>query len=195
MDRAVLEDDLGVEAYQGDQKPDRIVGLALSNSAYDYSSGPQREVDIYHQRVRELKLKRSVSLSPFKDGDFDALILPFVVFEAKRAHGTYWPELENQTGLPIAKFLRLQLNLQLETGRKPSECNALVWMFGAIGSEWHVYGCYAVWYKDKKEWRFVSLYLVSTLCRGSMDTYYFDPRKLSSSLLWISAWRRRPCGC
>lgn len=166
MDRAILEDDLGIQVYQPEQKPDRIIGLAPCNSAYAYSSGSRREGDIYHQHIRELKLKRDINLSPFSNGDFSALILPFVIFEAKRAHGTFWPELEKQAALPIAKLLRLQLNLQLATGRKQSACSTLVWMFGSIGSEWHVYGCYAVWYKDEKEWRFVSLYpLYNTLWR------------------------------
>jgi hypothetical protein len=157
MSRPVLEDDLGVDAFQPVQKPDRIIGLAIRNSPYDYTYISRRADDIYHQRIHDLKRDRNLNLSPFSNGDFGTLILPFAVFEAKNAHGTYWPALETQTALPVAKFLRLQINLQEATGLSPSECSTLVWMFGSIGSEWHVYGCYAVWYNREKEWRFVSL--------------------------------------
>ena len=193
MDRAVLEDDLGVQAHQGDQRPDRIIGLATCNSAYAYPSGPQRGTDIHHQRVRELKLERGVHLSPFSNGDIN-LILPFVIFEAKRAYGTCWPELETQTGLPVAKLLRLQVNLQRAAGSTSSACNALLWMFGAIGSEWHVYGCYAVWYRDTKEWRFVSLqpFIIHV---EAVRMLIFGLRKSCSWPLWIFVWKRRQYGC
>lgn len=194
MDTLILEDDLGVQAYQGEKKPDRVIGLALSNRAYAYPGRQQRDIDIYHQDVRELKLKKGINLSPFKNGDFSTLILPFVIFEAKSAHGTYWPELETQTGLPVAKLLRLQLNLQLATGRTPSGCNTLVWMFGAIGSEWHVYGCYAVWYREEKEWRFVSFYSLYNSCRVSLDAY-FNLRKSCSWPAWTFVLEKRLYGC
>lgn len=171
MDRIVLEDNLGVDARQQEQKPDRIIGLATRNNTYAYTNGSQRVDDIYHQRVRDLKIKRGVNLSPFSNGDFGDLILPLAVFEAKNAYGTYWPALERQTALPVAKFLRLQINLQQATGLSSSECNTLVWMFGSIGSEWHVYGCYAVWYNREKEWRFVSLY---SLYYSYKDRVYAD---------------------
>jgi hypothetical protein len=155
--RFVLSDDLGVDVPQpGAQRPDKIIGLVPRNNIYTHTVGSQRVDDIYYQRVRDLKLVKGLNLSPFRHGDIASLILPFAVFEAKSAQDTFWPALERQTALPVAKFLRLQINLQEATGLSASECNTLVWMFGSIGSVWQVYGCYAVWYNRAKEWRFVS---------------------------------------
>lgn len=170
-DKAILEDDFDVRAYQGEKKPDRVIGLAPCNRAYIYPGGQQRDIDIHHQDIRELKLKKGINLSPFKNGDFSTLILPFVILEAKNAYGTYWPELETQTGLPVAKLLKLQLNLQLATGARPSGCKAVVWMFGAIGPEWHVYGCYANQYKGEDKFHFVSFYSCYNPSKVGMDAY------------------------
>jgi hypothetical protein len=156
MDRLILDDNLGVQAFQSEQRPDRIIGLVPRNSPYAYANGSQPEGEIYHQHIRDLKVKIGLNLSPFSNGDFSILILPFVVLEAKKAWAIHWPELEIQSALPAAKFLRLQINLQLAAGRSPSACSTLVWMFGYIGPEWHIYGCYSVWYTREKEWRFVS---------------------------------------
>jgi hypothetical protein len=156
INRYVLEDDLGVNAPQEKKKPDRTIGLVTRNNIYASTHGPQRVDDIYHQHVRNLMLERGLNLSPFKEGDFGSLVLPFAILEAKNGVGTYWPELERQTALPVAKYLRLQINLQEAAGFASCDCNTLVWMLGSIGPEWHVYGCYAVWYKHTKEWRYVS---------------------------------------
>jgi len=190
ISRQVLDDDLGVSAPQQQQKPDRIIGLVTRNNTYAYTHRSQRGDDIYHQRVHDLKFSHDLNLSPFSNGDFGDLILPFAVFEAKNAYGTYWPALERQTACPVAKFLRLQMKLQRAAGRSPSERNTLVWMFGSIGSEWHVYGCYAVWYHSNKEWRFKIVQLASMDIRVEKEALRLL-NIVDLILLWAQTYRQR----
>ena len=63
---------------------------------------------------------------------------PFIVIETKSAEsqGATWGSMQRQTAFVVRTCLRLQQNLQNETGII-HQC--LVWNFAIMGEEWRLY--------------------------------------------------------
>jgi len=103
------------------QEPDRVIGLRLTRTIAE--------------RIAADRFRKNTH-TPFSGKD---VLYPFVVVEAKREKGPVagFSGIEHQSAFPIRTCLRLQQNLQQETG---IDLQCLVWFFAFRGEEWRVYG-------------------------------------------------------
>lgn len=124
-------------------QPDRIYGLRATDAIQKILKQPQ----VSHLgRTSELKdgLQGRLTISCNPDSGGEATIYPFLVLEAKSLKGgSNFPDIENQTAVPIRNLLYLQLKLQEDEFNKMKVPGGpLAWFFAYVGERWRVYGCY-----------------------------------------------------
>lgn len=100
------------------QRPDGVIGLGITRTLRHYLSSVSR-----------------TKYCPFKRAN---LAYPFIVIETKRAenNGATFGSILRQTAFVIRTCLRLQQNLQEDTGIS-HQC--IVWSFAIIGEEWRLH--------------------------------------------------------
>lgn len=118
MEKAIIHEEVdGLEkAGLRKQMPDTVIGLGQTPSFAEYAP--------------LMKLRHS----PFEPAN---VLYPFMVLEAKSEKAPdSWGSIERQSAFALRTCLKLQKNLQRDTG---VELQCLVWFFAFKGDEWRLY--------------------------------------------------------
>jgi hypothetical protein len=98
------------------RKPDRVIGLGITPTLRHYLPSSRAKY------------------CPFRKAN---VVYPFIVIETKTAEsGASFGSILRQTAFVIRTCLRLQQNLQVDTGI-PHQC--IVWSFAIMGEEWRLH--------------------------------------------------------
>jgi hypothetical protein len=181
---SLTSDDLDYpDLPQPNRAPDRTIGIHVTASSARSCLSSDNN-DICHDILRFLRTEIDLDLFPSYSQGSSILALPFLVMEAKSATKS-WPEVEKQTALSAAKFLRIQLRLQDKCGVDPTKQTSLVWFLGYIGPEWKIYGCYSI-AKRRASGSIKMQYVSRSNGKHNMSkTNSLPHRKYSSYAAWI----------
>jgi hypothetical protein len=141
-ERSVIQGD-PENHHRIEMKPDRIYGLRTTDAIDKILKQPHVSHLGETSELEDGLLGRlTISCNPDSGGL--ASIYPFLVMEAKSLKGgSNFPDIENQTAVPIRNLLYLQLKLQEDEFNKMKiPGGPLAWFFAYIGERWRVYGCY-----------------------------------------------------
>ncbi|KIW19326.1 hypothetical protein PV08_03620 [Exophiala spinifera] len=163
IDKNVFHEDITPQMRKrlGRQRPDRVIGLYPTRT--------------FKRLLPSLKK----NYSPYKKKD---VVYPFIVVEAKAAENNgnaSFGSMLRQTAFVVRTCMRLQQNMQAETGR---EHQCLVWDFLILGEEWRLYAAvpegdgvrlFDLWHGSMlhEDGAFQLLLIIDYLCDWACDVY------------------------